>query len=353
MNKANIIWQAVRTYWKYKFVDPVLKTGYLLVVGGFTLMTAIPGAIYLLVEFDKLPASFEIGSQTPAGWGLILTLIGVGLVVWRSSSLSSKTSGVLILHRCMAGMQSTDPTPALPTKMKMGDLITINQDDQLLQRDGITIDAPGLLRKASGLDEQWRTRIADDNKVPIAYAGLAAVPLLVTAGYKLTNRQEILIMDYDRDAGWHLLDSLDDGRSLNIAPPNGVVSTDVAIAVSVSAPISPNDIPDHLRDVCFTAVLDGGPHRDSASSVVKQQRLCRELYDLLAQIRAEYPELQVVHAFLATQASLAFRIGQTITQSVHPPVRVYQFENRRYAWSVQIEPCNEPRLIEDIEKQAS
>lgn len=353
MNIASLVWQSLVTFWKYRFVDPVYKAGFWCIVIGGSMLTAGPLTLYAVLKIEGIPAWLEFGPQTSAGIGVFVLIVGVVMVVWRAQTLTKKPVGVVILHRCMAGMHTTDPSAGLPPKMKVGHLLRINQDDQDFQRNGVTIDPAGLLQKASNLSEHLRVTTTGHGSLPVAYAGLAPVPLLVTAGYKLTNRQEILILDYDRDAGWHLLDSLDDGKSLNIAPPNGAISTDVAIAVSVSAPISPNDIPDHLRDVCFTVVLDGGPNRDSASSVVKQQRLCRELYDLLAQIRAEYPELQVVHVFLAAQASLAFRIGQTITQSVHPPVRIYQFENRRYTWSVQIEPGNEPCLIEDFEKQAS
>ncbi len=327
MNLARLIWQSLVTFWKYRFVDPVYKAGFWVIVIGGSMLTAGPLALYAVLRIDGIPAWLEFGPLNSAGIGFFVLLVGVALVVWRAQSLGKKPVGVLILHRCMAGMQTTDPTTGLPSKMKVGHLLRIDQDDQDFQRNGVTIDQAGLLQKASNLSEHLRVTTTGHRGLPVAYAGLAPIPLLVTAGYKLTNRQEILIMDYDRDAGWHLLDALDDGKSLNISRPHAAVSTDVAIAVSVSAPIS--------------------------SSVVKQQRLCRELYELLSLIRAEYPQLQVVHVFLATQASLAFRIGQTITQSVHPPVRVYQFENRRYAWSVQIEPANEPRLIEDYEKRAS
>lgn len=353
MNKGEPLWQAIKTYWQYRYVDPVLKTGYLLVAGGLGMISVVSGGLYLILQLRSVPASLEIGQQSSFWLGIILCAAGVALVVWRSGKLSEMKTGVLILHRCMAGMQSSDPTVALPTKMKMGVLDTINEDDQAFQRNGATIDPVGLLQKASNLDEQLRTRIGDSNKISVAYAGLAPVPLLVIAGYKLTNRQNILVMDYDRDSGWHLLDALDDGASLNISEPNASPTTDVAVSVSVSAPISRNDIPEKLRDVCFDVVIEGGAHRDSASSAEKQKRLCRQLYNLLTSIRAEYPGLDVVHVFLAAQASLAFRFGQTVTQSVHPPVQVYQFEKGRYTWSVRIQSGFDPKFVADYGKPTS
>ena len=346
MKHDTTLLQALKTYWRYKYVDPVLKTGYLLVAGGLGMISVVSGGLYLVLQFKDLPASIEFGQQSSFGLGLLLCLAGAALVLWRSGQLSKQRSGVLILHRCMSGMRSTDPKSALPTKMKMGVLDIIDEDDQAFQRNGVIIDSQGLMQKAANLDEQLRTRIGDNTEVPVAYAGLAPVPLLVTAGYKLTNRQNILVMDYDRDSGWHLLDALDDEESLRITRPKAVPSTEAAVAISVSAPISLDDIPKPLRDVCYKAVLEGGARRDSASSEEKQNRLSRQLYDLLASIRAEYRNLEIVHVFLAAQASFAFRLGQSITQSVHPPIQVYQFERGQYTWSVLIQPASEPVLIE-------
>ena len=345
MKVINALWQMVTTYWKYRNYDPVLKTSVLLIGSAILLIPSVPLTFFLATSLFEVPLWVEVSSDSVFWLAVGMLAVGVVLLLWRSSSLQKQITGVLIVQRFMAGMSATNPKQVLPTQMKLGELVIIDQDEQSSQRDGVVIDPAGMLRKVNNLDEVLQSHLGRELAVPVAYAGLAPVPILVAAGYRLTSRQQVIFLDFDRDTGWHMLDDLDDGEQLEMTQPRLAPTTQVGLVLSISASINPNDVPRPIVDNCYFGAVSKGPRRDSASSEYKQKRICRELYDLLASIRSRHSEVETVHVFLASQASFAVRFGSTITQSVHPAVRVYQYEKGEYTWSILVNSGQEPTLV--------
>ena len=334
--------ELLKLYWKYRYVDKGLVVFSRITYFGLGVMGAGPFLIQFVLANYTLPAGLEVSHGHPVWLGLVIAVVGFACFVWRINALSKKTTGILILHRGMAGMDTSNPRSVLPRKMRIGHLDVVDFDDQAFQRDGSAVDPEGLLRKVNGLDEQLRTRRAEAQDATIAYAGLAPIPLLVAAGYRVTSRQPVVILDYDRTTGWHQLDELDDDEKFSISQPLEEPTQDVALALSMSATIPIDDIPGAIRNYCYVGTLAGGARMDSLSSDTKQSRICKELYNFLTSINARHPNAKGVHLFIASQASFAFRLGQFITQSVHLPARIYQYEGGRYTWSVQIEGGREP-----------
>jgi len=338
----------LQTWWRMRYVDPIHKMAFYLVAAGIGLLS-MSAVWVVLVSFESFPIDLEIGPRDSSIFGFfLLVLPGIGLAIWRQNQLSQTTTGILIFHRGMAGMDTSNPESVLPRSMRIGQLRTITIDNQSLQQDGRLVDPSVALRPVNSIDTQISSNLTDASSPSIAYAGLAPIPLLFAAGYRISSRQLSLILDYDRSNGWHLLDEEDDGEKILVNKPNGDCgeAKHCSIVLPLSVEISADQIPDNLKRCVYWIRLENGARADSLSSDAKQKRLAKEMYNVLAGIRAEFPALEVVHIFMACQASWAVRFGTMVTMSVHPTVAVYQFENGEYRWGVRIEPECDPEICE-------
>lgn len=346
MKKILSLINHVFTQWlRYRYVDPLMKIAAVLVVGGVAIL--VGGGLWsILISFDFLPVSIEIGPGTPVGIGLVLILMGVLLGIYRQSAIDKTTTGILIIHKAMAGMDTSSPRAALPRKMSSGRLDIISLVEGKFHQNGRLIDPSAALRTISNIDQQLASRLGGDNKAMVAYAGLAPIPLLVTAGYRVSSRQISIALDFDRTRGWHALDEIDNKEELIITRPEEPIHTECALVMPFSVNIGVEQVPTNLRQLSYWLQLGNGPRADSLNSEEKQRRIGMTIYNLLAGLRSDWADLEVVHIFLASQASWAYRLGTLITMSVHPSLRIYQFEDGRYSWSVKIRAGEDPTLIQ-------
>lgn len=58
---------------------------------------------------------------------------------------------------------------------------------------------------------------------------------------------------------------------------------------------------------------------------------------MLDSLESLSPRAKGVHLFYAGPMALAFRIGQQISPSMHPPVTVWNYRAGRYEWGIDLE----------------
>lgn len=348
---TTILYSLWDKYLKYRYIDPVLSfSKYCIGIGAGFFTTGSAWFLLVTIRVWNIPAEFAFGPDKPIVLGGLLIFSGLFLGIWRILKTTSKQSCVLIDHRGMPGMDVADPIKSLPTKYRIGHVprIVLHSDDF---EYGKTISPDKLLKKILSLKFQLDNFVKgrEFDSIKIAYAGLAPIPLLVTAGYIVKDRQECLTMDYDRSSSsWHILDFPDDNEKYIVERSVNDDSQELAVIAPLTVEISKVSVENTVGEIPQIWVeLENGARMDSLKSENKQNRILIEIYNLFANLRKDYPKLNRVHLFLATQASFAFRIGQSINPSVHPPIIVYQYDsmNNKYAWGVSLQPGHEPSIV--------
>lgn len=280
---------------------------------------------------------------------MFMIITGMFIGIWRIKSLSNKLTGILIIHKGMEGMDTSSIKKALPKSFLKGKLDEIILDEGHQISEGKVLSPSRALSVINNLDQQIKTRIngRDTADVQLAYAGLAPVPLLVTAGFKITSRQSCLLLDYSRGGYWHGIDDIDDHEKLVIEKPIGEITDEVAIILPFSIDIVKKQIPDRLYDKSYTLRLENGVRTESLNSTEKQIRIAIDFYTHCSNLRAKYPDLKEIHLYMASQASFAFRLGTMLTTSVMPKVSVYQFNGAtsEYIWGVSFETDKSPSIV--------
>ena len=349
---SNTLIAIFRTYLKYQNRDFAMKLAFMLITSGLTLLISGQG-LSLLISLDYFDVPLVINNNVP-GWlayigGIVLTL-GCLVGVWRLLTLQKKITGMLIIHRGMEGMNTTDIRRALPASYTKGKLETIDIHEGHQLHNGKVISPDHALEVVNGIEHQIKSRLngRDISAIQLAYGGLAPIPLLVAAGYKITSRQECLVLDYSRGNGWHGLDGVDDDEKVEISSPLTQINNVVAIVLPFSVEISTKQLPVALADYAYILKLANGARPDSLNSETKQKRIVTDIYTLCANLKASHPDINEIHIFLASQASFAFRLGSIFTSSVLPRVTVYQYDSNKgkYTWGVSMMAGKNPVVID-------
>ena len=168
-----------------------------------------------------------------------------------------------------------------------------------------------------------------------AVFGLSHVPLLIHLGFLLTDRVDVRLFQYHRDAGsWDWADAPEGERKLvriSGFPESRVEGeTDVTVRVSLSARISPADTrkwvgaesPEIDLEVAEPDVL----WLQEPGQLTELRKAFREV---LKNIRNGFPDCSRIHLFYAGPAPGAVALGQSINPTMNPPVVTYDYDYNR------------------------
>lgn len=176
----------------------------------------------------------------------------------------------------------------------------------------------------------------------IIFHGLVHIPLAILAGHYITDRQPVRFFDFHPSPGsntWAWPDGVEEFPPLNVTglpdallPHNG----DVVIRVSVSYPVLTEQTrivtPSDAVEVDLTVPHPKRSIVCSENQMREYGRVFRHTIDLIAQ---RIPNTKKIHLFYSGPVSLAFHIGQQISENIHPPVIAWNFR-RRYDWAIDL-----------------
>ncbi|WP_425619073.1 SAVED domain-containing protein [Anatilimnocola sp. NA78] len=183
----------------------------------------------------------------------------------------------------------------------------------------------------------------------LAFHGLCAIPPVILAGHIVTDRRKVALFDFQPDSGNWIWPGTPDGfAALNRTgtPKRNIKEGgDVIIRMPISYPIHVADtdglgLKPRLQIELAHPAIERGVVKSEAQ-VREYGRVFRETLDL---IRKQMPACHRIHLFYAGPMSLAFHIGQQISENIHPPVVVWNF-SRKYEWGIDFaaamsgEPC--------------
>ena len=169
-----------------------------------------------------------------------------------------------------------------------------------------------------------------NNYLPM-YGGIAAVPMVVLAGFEWGNQNKIHIRDYDRSSGvWHDNEEPDNGILLQSTqlPETPQSDTEAGLCLEFSIPMDRPDMSIKFPNIPMF-------------SVHKQQRLITAVVDYMNTLIKRFPHLEVLHLFITAQSSFVFRVGQALHQSHIPGVWIHHYDRSqplgsRHTWCLQI-----------------
>lgn len=184
-----------------------------------------------------------------------------------------------------------------------------------------------------------------NNYLPM-YGGIAAVPMVVLAGFVWGNQKTIHIRDYDRSSGgWHDNDEPDNGILLQSTrlPETPQSDTEAGLCLEFSILMDRQDMNVKFPNVPMFSMnfSNGKASLDQLCSEHKQQRLIKEVVDYMNTLIKCFPHLEVLHLFITAQSSFVFRVGQALHQNHIPSVRIHHYDRSkplgsRHTWCLQI-----------------
>jgi len=307
------------------------------------------GVISIPVPGTDIVVDGSISSSEPAFWvqvvlalGAVLCfIIAICLFVAHHRSQSSKRI-VCIEHLSYETSQIRGILKDLPAPYS-------GVREEMVPIDGRNKSPEDHLRILESKMSEARDKITygsgPNNYLPM-YGGIAAVPMVVLAGFEWGNQNKIHIRDYDRSAGfWHDNDEPDNGILLQSTrlPETQQSDTEAGLCLEFSMLMDRQDTSVKFPNVPMFSMnfSNGKAGLDQLCSEHKQQRLIREVVDYMNTLIKCFPHLKVLHLFITAQSSFVFRVGQALHQNHIPSVRVHHYDRSkplgsRHTWCLQI-----------------
>jgi hypothetical protein len=224
------------------------------------------------------------------------------------------------------------------------DVVEMPIDQVDLYKDGSLIDPQQALQQQKQMLVRLEDILRENPNCELGYFGLAHVPLMFHMGYEI-NRREVRVFGNDYDnANWFELHQ-------NHEPPHIIVdgfpkdiieeAGDIILLMSVTTSIvsrEPNEIVD--RPLATIHIRAKNPHRGLIDDEAALNGFTKTFREVLEKITVQFPNVQRVHLFFASQPTLAFRCGQQINRNMDPEIIVYNYSNRdqpKYRWALNLQ----------------
>ncbi|HNT73514.1 MAG TPA: SAVED domain-containing protein [Anaerolineae bacterium] len=256
---------------------------------------------------------------------------------------------IAIRHLSMEHIPSHTIVASLPPKFASLDVteILINQTDLYIE-DRLSDPLAAVRRQtllASHLDDLLNAYPA----TPVAYFGIAHIPLLFYLGYSLTTKRQLHLFEFDRYASrWNYLHGKQRGPRLQLEgmpalPINE--AGDVLIRVSITHTIRLPEVSEIIPSPIVSVHLYlEPPKRDAVVSEYQLHNYGIQFRQMLDDVHELLPNRRCTHIFYAGPASLAVYFGQLISHTVDRDIVVYNYtakDSPGYSWGLEITASSE------------
>jgi len=343
MKLINIIGYYFRLFLKYRSVNATISFAKTVIYAGLT-VAAPAGLWWLAVTFQLTPENWPLTLEFGAGpnhityLGIAIILAGIGIGLSEVVKIQKTKSSRLVYLRGLPGMNSEPPTHDMPQKFRQGKVDHVKMKTHHLDNQSALDEVQRIDWALNGEN----TSMGSDAPETV-FAGLAPIPLLFAMGVKLGARNDLHIMDYDRNKKhWHMLDDFDDGEEIEVVFPEHIDDArEIAIAMPLNLDFPASQIPDRFMGKTVWVKLKNNAARvDAFSSETKLMRLVSEYNELIRNIRGRegFTGLESIHLFIAGQSSTIFRLATQYQENTYPELCVYHFQadTQEYTWGLSI-----------------
>lgn len=243
------------------------------------------------------------------------------LLLIRHSGLSRTVTS----HEVLTAL--TPEEAALPREEV--EINTLQFIDQINQSDW-TGQAAHLAERGAEIHQ----RLATLEDAKLHYFGLAEIPHVIAVGAFLGDESPVAIHEFDREASsWAWPNAGQPVKTRVIRAPSGSIiraQGSVVLRIEITALISDEDVhaavgTDHLADVSVSLEEGLTPKICRVRSFADLKNVRDSIRDALAVIRAQFPNLELIHVFVAGPVSVCFALGQELKPRNSSPIQTYRF----------------------------
>lgn len=334
--------------WKWLTRPAIGKAGLLLITGGLALLNPP-----LLVEIANLILSRLINSSlSPMNaqplFGGVLITVGLLLVLTGYfGSRRSKPSEVIgIRHQSLGSFPKEAIKGDLPLLQCIRHYRELDVNHSDSYTNGVLTDQLSLIRRMNKVPVELDSLAGADSDTPIAYYGLAHIPIAFYLGFLLADsKYNIQLYDLNNDSGrWNQLSgvtaSLAINNTKNLLNATEAVG-DIILSIGISYPVAQIEIEAlNLPNVLgFIQINAAFPRRQLVSSHAHIEQICTEFKAALEHIKNCCPNRQRIHLFYAGPVSLCFALGRCLSERIDSEIVVYNYsvkEQPKYSWSLSL-----------------
>lgn len=251
---------------------------------------------------------------------------------------------VAIRHQSMELIPERAIRAALPSAVAGGELVELVIDQTDLFRSNRLADPLEAARRQHDLEQRLAQLLAEHPGAHVAYHGIAHIPLLFFAGYRLSNRRRVALYDFDRRGGtWDLLQRGGEQPGLNVSGlPEGVVTArgEVVVRMSISYRVRPEVVAEVIPDPI--GALDLALEQPVPDAITSEEHVwsCATLFrSVMDDVHERFPNASGIHIFYSGPPPLAFACGQFVSKTIHPRLVVYNYlasDVPSYSWGLDL-----------------
>lgn len=327
--------------------DTQVRIAIFVLFSGITLLTTGgPILVYLLqqlvVSKGEISISLQQTSDAVMYLGYLLTLVGLGLCIYKFVNANKANMSILYLGANIHGTTQDEAIKYIPAFEKsfciprpLDRIDTYNKNK--------VIDDYKYNQKT------FRTHIEHIGAKYIYVAALGSFPYLFLLGSLLRNGyRKVSIMDFDRGRNeWYSLPVFGK-NAYNILDANNCQqeetienaisqlknseSGEVGIALSYTFEIQKDTIPKHLQDKTLYLKNSLGVGHDLLANQTSQNDLLKELSTYIEKLSRN----KKVCLFVSAQASFCINMGRTYMDNSHGTIVLYNYKRKEgHNWSIE------------------
>ncbi|WP_172682494.1 SAVED domain-containing protein [Cupriavidus sp. HPC(L)] len=298
----------------------------------------------LSFQLSNPSGASEFISTLGAVFGLIAFFVGAALAIHNNrTNCLSATKRVIALE--LRGLADTSDAPlkdAVPGRLVGAPESVLVDVRHHMQAAGCAA-LDRVLEELNAIPRDVKARCKDFARSDIStvVGGILQVPFLFHVGMLLDDEAQITLMDWERTGkAWRELSEADDGvrfRVIGLEEAAQDRSRQVVVAVSASYAVDEEGIARTFAGLPVVHLSLPVPVPNSLWSEAKQQALCHQFLQTIAQLAGGGAEL--IHLVVAAPASLVIRLGAAYDVRNFPSAVIYQYERthgNKYPWGVRL-----------------
>jgi 5'-methylthioadenosine/S-adenosylhomocysteine nucleosidase len=249
---------------------------------------------------------------------------------------------VILTAQSLRPISVDELLPSFGADLKGRDVEAVSLDFTDLMKGGGLAEPAEAARRLVNPRGKLLGALARRAESELVFHGLVHNPLAVLAGHLVSDRQPVGLFDFHPSPGsntWDWPDGDTSFPSINVEdlPTSEKENGDAIIRFSVSYQVTATAVEAIVPAPLFDVDLRiPSPERSIVRSEAQTRaygHVFRQVIDRLAQ-GTKVPHL--IHLFYSGPVSLAFHLGQQISENIHPPVIVWNFRQGVYEWGINL-----------------
>lgn len=264
----------------------------------------------------------------------------------KNSTVKPDTSIMVICTQSLRRIGPEELSDVLKVEFKGRKVETVSLDFTDLVVNGSLVDPEAAAQRLANPQGKLFGALARRNETELVFHGIAHIPLLTLAGHLVTDRQPVRLFDFHPSPGSDTWFWPDNKQPFPLLEAHGLPkrasrhAKEVVIRVSVSYLANKLQTQVVVPHPAFEIdLVPAEPEKNVVRNIVRSEEQVRNYGQVFRKtidtIANRFPSVKRIHLFYAGPVSLAFHIGQQISENIHPPVVVWNYK-QVYEWGIDL-----------------